>query len=403
MKRIIAIFLSFIMLFTCYIPVQSQENYERDSASVREESLLNEFVPEYESLDDPELLSYIESLVYQDTIASLNSEEYFVEDVSAIYISKEYMEEATFNSQSNIYFGYTLEELNASFQDTKYVFTLDENGKTTVEELEVIEDTTMGTILKNVAIGTGVILVCVTVSAVTAGAPTVSVILTGSATKATTFAMSSAAFGGITAGTIRGIETGEFREVVEEAAVGASEGFKLGAISGAIVGGASETLILKSLSKNGLKMNDAALIQKESWLPTEVISQLHSMDEYNIYKSIGLKTKLVNGKTSLIPDIDLKYTTKLPDGTEITNLERMRKGLAAIDPATGKSYEVHHIGQKNNGVFAILTQEQHRGKGNFGKIHHIWKDSSVEHGSAWKKTKSDLWKKLGEQLENGGI
>lgn len=399
MKRIITLCISIVMIFTCLIPVKagpSDNNKKKEMTS-------DVFVPDYKSLDDPELLSYVENSVYQETIASLNSEEYFVEDVSAVYISKEYMEEVAYNSQSNIYFGYTLDEIDEVFQDTKYVFTLGENGETVVKELEEIEDTTMETILKNVAIGTGVILVCVTVSAVTAGTPAVSMIFAMSATGAKTLAISSAALGGISAGTVRGIETGDFGEAIEAAAIGASEGFKWGAISGAIVGSASETLILKSLSKNGLKMNDAALIQKESWLPTEVISQLHSIDEYNIYKSIGLKTKLVNGKTSLIPDIDLKYTTKLPNGTEITNLERMRKGLAAIDPATGKSYEVHHIGQKNDGIFAILTQEQHRGEGNFAKLHNVWKDSGVEHGSAWKKTKSDLWKKLGEQLENGGI
>lgn len=398
MKRTTAIFLSIVLLLTNCVYAQS-----RDVIDTNDIENTNAFVPDYKSLDDPELLTYVENLVYQETIASLNSEEYFVEDVSAVYISKEYMEEVAYNSQSNIYFGYTLDEIDEVFQDTKYVFTLGENGETIVKELEEIEDTTMETILKNVAIGTGVILVCVTVSAVTAGAPAVSMIFAMSATGAKTLAISSAALGGISAGTVRGIETGDFREVIEAAAIGASEGFKWGAISGAIIGGASGTFILKSLSKNGLKMNDVALIQKESWLPTEVISQLNSMDEYNIYKSIGLKTKLVNGKTSLIPDIDLKYTTKLPNGTKITNLERMRKGLAAIDPSTGMAYEVHHIGQKNNGVFAILTQEQHRGTGNFAKLHHIWKDSGVEHGSAWKKTKSDLWKKLGEQLENGGI
>lgn len=403
MKRILALCLSVFMIFTCIVPIQAQSSSESETDK---NVTPDEFIQNYKALDDPELLSYVENLVYQDTIISLNSEEYFVEDVSAIYISKEYMEEVAFNSQANVYFGYTLEELNNAFQDTKYVFTLGENGETVVKEFEEIDNTTMETVLKNVAIGTGVILVCVTASAVTASIPAVSVILAASATGAETLAVSSAALGGITAGTIRGIETGDFGEVIEAAAVGASEGFKWGAISGAIVGGASETHILKSISKNKkntLKMNDVALIQKESWLPTEVISQLHNMDEYNIYKSIGLKTKLINGKTSLIPDIDLKYTTKLPDGTKITNLERMRKGLAAIDPVTDKAYEIHHIGQKNNGIFAILTQEQHRGKGNFAKLHHIWKDSGVEHGSTWKKTKSDFWKNLGEQLENGGV
>lgn len=58
--------------------------------------------------------------------------------------------------------------------------------------------------LKNVAIGTGVILVCVTVSAVTAGAgaPAISLIFAASAKTGTIMALSSAGFGGFTAGVV---------------------------------------------------------------------------------------------------------------------------------------------------------------------------------------------------------
>lgn len=401
MKRIIAIFLSFIMLFTCYTPVQSQENDEGDSISVTEESLLNEFIPEYESLDDPELLSYIENLVYQDTVASLNSEEYFVEDVSAIYISKEYMEEVAYNSQSNIYFGYTLDEIDEVFQDTKYVFTLGENGETIVKELEEIEDTTMEAILKNVAIGTGVILVCVTVSAVTAGAPAVSVILAASATKATTFALSSAALGGIYAGAIRGIETGDFGEVIETSAIGASEGFKWGAFGGAIAGGKEKYNVLISLAdETKLKITDIARIQKESRLPVDVIKQLHSMEEYEVYKAAGLKPVIVKGKTALSPNIDLDYISKNPDGTTITNLELMLGGKAPIDPVTGKKYQLHHIGQKKDGTLAILNETQHQGNSSILNIDG--KESEINR-NAFKKIRKEFWEDYGKQCANGGI
>ena len=259
--------------------------------------------------------------------------------------------------------------------------------------------------LKNVAIGTGVILVCVTVSAVSAGigAPAVSMIFAASATTASSFAVSSAVFGGVSAGVVRGIETGDFHEAMEAAAVGATEGFKWGAISGAIVGGGGEAFQLMKATKGGLTMNQAALIQKESNLPVEVISQFHSMDEYAVYQEAGLKTMMVGGRTALVQDIDLDYVSTLADGTEITNLGRMQRGMNPLDPATGKAYELHHVGQKNDGVLAVLTQGQHRGEGNFAKLHKIWNDSGVDHGAAWNKKGSAFWKSYAAQCVKGGV
>lgn len=60
--------------------------------------------------------------------------------LSAVYISKEYLDEVAFNSQSNVYFGYTLAELDEVFQGTRYIFTLGDDGNTTVRELQAIDD-----------------------------------------------------------------------------------------------------------------------------------------------------------------------------------------------------------------------------------------------------------------------
>lgn len=405
MKRIMALILSIVMLFTGCTSKQSQSQSTKTEENNTTEEIIENVEPLYDSLDDEQLLAHVEDLVYRDTISAINSEEYVVENVSAIYISKEYIEEVAFNSQSNIYFGYTLEELNELFQDTKYVFTLNESGETTVEELQVVEDTSAETILKNVAIGTGVILICVTVSVVSAGvgAPAVSMIFAASATTAETFAISSAAFGGISAGIVRGIETGDFNEALEAAAVGASEGFKWGAISGAIVGGSGEAFLLKKATKSGLSMNDAARIQLDSNLPMDVISQFNNMDEYLVYKNAGLKTMMVNDRTALVQNIDLKFVSQLPDGEEVTNLMRMQRGMKPLDPITGKPYELHHVGQKNDGILAVLTQEQHRGKGEFGKLHKIWNDSTVDHGPEWDKIVKNFWKSLGNYYANGGV
>ena len=379
MKRLMSLILTIALLLMAF-------------GSVQAEPTSDVTMPDYYFLDDADFLNYIDDLVYRETVSSLDSDAYFVEDVSTIYISKEYLEEVAYNSQSNIFFGYTLSDLDATFQGKKYVFTLGEDGTTCVKELQAIEDSTTATILKNVAIGTGVILICVTVSAVSAGvgAPAVSMIFAVSAKTAAICGASSAALGGIAAGIARGIETGDFDEATEAAALTASEGFKWGAVSGAVMGGVGETVSLSLATKGGLTMNEVALIQKESKLPASVISQFRSMEEYEIYKGAGLETMIVNGKTALVQDIDLNYIGA--DGK--TNLQLMLSGNSPVDPLTGKAYELHHVGQSNDSILAILTQEQHRGEG-VSKILHVLKESEVDHGSVWQKTVSEFWKYLG--------
>lgn len=200
-----------------------------------------EDVPNFYTLSDPKLRQYVEDSIYTELVSEFESEDYIIENVKAIYISKEFLEEIAFNSQANIFFGYTLAELDEQFQGTKYVFTLGDNGETVVQPFENYDDT-YERVLKNVAIGSGVILVCVTVSVVTGGAglAPVSMIFAASAKTATTFALSSSLMGGVSAGIVEGFKTHDFDSALKSAALSASEGFKWGAISGAIVGGVSE-------------------------------------------------------------------------------------------------------------------------------------------------------------------
>ena len=404
MKRLIALFLSLTMVLTgCSKPQTPNPASESTINTVSAPAEWVEVLPEFDSLSDEDLLLEVENLVYRETIEALDSEEYVVENVSAVYLSKEYLEEVAFNSQSNVYFGYTLAELDEIFQGTRYIFTLGDDGTTTVQELQVIDDHTAETMLRNIAIGTGVILVCVTVSVVSAGAgaPAVSIIFAASATTAKTMAVSSAAFGGISAGVVRGIETGDFDEAMEAATLGATEGFKWGAVSGAVIGGGSEAFLLKSATKSGLTMNEVALIQKESNLPMDVISQFHSMKEYSVYKEAGLKPVIVNGRVALVQDIDLNYVSELPDGTKVTNLERMQSGFAPIEPATGKAYQLHHIGQKADGTLAVLTEDQHLGNSTILNI--AGKASEIDR-SGFGNTRKEFWKYAGTYVfGNGGV
>ena len=202
--------------------------------------------PNFATLSDPSLLQYVEDNIYSDLVARFDSEDYIVESVNAVYVSEEYLEEVAYNSKSNVYFGYALEELDAQFQGTRYIFSLGENGDTVVEEFARYDDT-YDRVIKNVAIGTGVILVCVTVSVVSGGvgAPAaVSMIFASAAKTGTVYALSSGTISAVAAGMITGIQTGDFEEAKKAAALAGSESFKWGAITGVIVGGATEAITL---------------------------------------------------------------------------------------------------------------------------------------------------------------
>jgi len=410
MRRIILILLSFVLLLNgCGMAHEQTDSADTNSSgksTVKVEELKSNFTleenePVYKSLDDKELLRHVEDLVYRDTVTNLNSDEYVVESVSAIYVSKEYLEEVAFNSQGNIYFGYTLAELDDLFQGTKYIFTLSDNGTTTVKELEEIKDLSTETMIKNVAIGTGVILICVTISVASAGtgATALSVVFAASAKSATVFALSSAAFGGVSAGVVRGIQTGDFNEAIKASSMEASESFKWGAISGAIIGGGKEAFILKKGTKGGLSLNEVAQIQKESKYPIEIIERFNNMEQYKICKNMRLSSEMINGRTALVRKIDLNYVDK----NGMTNLQRIMNKKAPLDP-TGIPYELHHIGQSNDSPLAILTHLEHMGEGN-NKIWHV-KTSGFDNPSsqkAWAAIKDDFWKDYAMKLISGGI
>lgn len=355
-----------------------------------------EGTPAFTDLSDPELLYYIEDSVYADLVGELNSTKYFVENIDTVYISKEYLEEVAYNSQENIYFGYTLSELDSYFQGTRYVFALDENGQTIVQEFQEYDDT-YDQVLKNVAIGSGVILVCVTVSIVTggAGAPAVSLIFATSAKAGAIGALTDGVISGVSAGVVTGIQTKDFDAALKSAALNASEGFKWGAIVGTITGGVSETTqyvkamrALKGVPLNGITTQQAAAIQMESKYPLDVIKQFHSMEEYEVYKTAGLYTDMVNGQTALIRDIDLDYVSELGED-QVTNLQRMQNGYAPIDPTTGKAYQLHHVGQSSNGTLAILTEAEHQG--NSAILNIFGKDSEINR-NVFATIRQKFWK-----------
>ncbi|SFC90706.1 HNH/ENDO VII family nuclease [Ruminococcus albus] len=417
MKKILACLLSCTLLLTgCGLSISENDSNEITTTTIAVENNNTEYKEEtiaqsiayidtnseeyinslgFQTLDDPELDRYVEDTIYSQLVSQLDSDDYFVQNIETTYISKEYLEELEYNSQANIFFGYKLDELDQQFQGTKYVFTLGNDGQTTVIPFEDY-DGTYDEIIKNVAVGSGVILICVTVSVVSggAGAPAVSMIFAASAKNAAIFALSSAAISGTASGIVEGYQTGNIENALKSAALNASEGFKWGAISGAVSGGFEEATALKGATLNGLTMNEAATIQKNTKYPLDVIKQFSSMEQYEICEKAGLTAKMVNGKTALIRDIDLNYIAQEANGK--TNLELMLEGKAPFD-MTGKKYDLHHIGQKSDSTLAILTQEEHRLGDSYSIWHKLEGDSEIDR-SAFKSIRENFWKSYANSL-----
>jgi hypothetical protein len=393
MKRILAMLLVFsLLLAACAPPNRTNEIGLFFCTEIN-----------FTELDDPNLLRYIEDDIYANIISELDSDYYFVEHISAIYRSKEYLEQLAYNSQENIYFGFSLSELDEQFQGERFIFTLGENGQTVVQPFEKYDDT-FDKIVRNVAVGTGVILLCVTVSVVSplAGAHAVSVIFAASAKTGAIGSLSGGVFSGIVATVITGIKTGDLDQVLKAAGLAASDGFMWGAISGSVIGGAQAAIALKGATLNGLTMNQAAQIQRESKLPLDVIKQLNSMEQYEILKQAGLKPVTINGKTALVRgDINLDY---FDETSKLTNLQRMERGLAALDP-TGQPYELHHIGQRVDSTLAILSRAEHRQGGNDLIWHNKDITSSVHAlGNNWNVERTNFWIETATYLKAlGGI
>ena len=344
MKKWIAFMLSLILMI----------NVAAQPISMAEETIPDFLVNEnfdFDSLDDPMFLQYLEDSIYANLEGQFVDSEsmYQIEDISAIYISKEYLEETAYNTKANIFFGYNLTQINDAFQGAKYVFTLSDDGETVVQEFVEFPDDTYNRIINNVLIGAGVILICVTVSVLTAGtavpavaasssavtnlvavstvptAAKVHLIFAASAKTATAFATKGALFAGATTLVTRGIETGfDMDAMAESAAVNSSEAFKWGAISGAVIGGGKEALRIHKIKKGPLSPKDAE----------DAVFEKYNREHSNARKQVTY----LNGKevpyatpSAVRPDVVVAneaIEVKCYDLTKAANLYELRKTLS---------------------------------------------------------------------------
>lgn len=389
MKRLLVLFLSCaLVLQGCGVQSPKDQGTEEPSSGASLGS-----AESFTDLSDPALQQSVEDKVYSELIADLDSDQYFIENVEAKYVSKEYLNELSYNSQENLYFGYSLADLEAQMQGTKYVFSLGDDGQTTVKSFEAYDDT-YDQVIRNVAIGGGVILVLVTVSVVSAGvgAPAaVTVVLAASAKDAAIVGGSTAVLSGAVSGIMTGVQTGDMEQSVKAAALSSSEGLMWGAITGVLTGGINEVGALYGASRNGLTMSEAATIQQKTKYPLDVIKAMGSSDEAIVYENAGLTAAKVGGRDALIRKIDWSLT----DEFGRSNIDRVKNGLAPL-ASDGTSYELHHVGQMVDSPLAVLTAVEHRTGGNSGVLHA--KEGPGVHSeltnNQWAKEKIDFWSAL---------
>ena len=225
-----------LVLQGCGIPAQSSTTDEE--ASTQETTQANEANEDNRKISDAGFVANLQDSVYDLIVDDLdengNTQQLEVQEVKAVYLSKEYIEQYSFNSKETKFFGSTLGELEARFGDQKYVFDIDENGKTVCHAVDDFDDT-FDQVTKVALVGTGVILISVTIVCVTGGAPvTALVACTGPTAGAITANQAHIAL--MAASTAVAIfDNGDVGEAAKDIAFDTGSDFIMQAIGGATV------------------------------------------------------------------------------------------------------------------------------------------------------------------------
>lgn len=169
-NKLIALPLCFALaLQGCGVP--SQGNTTTESTTTQGASQTAENT---QKISDAGFVQNLQDGVYNMIVSDLNesgsTKQIEVQEVKAVYLSKEYIEQYSFNSKETKFFGSTLAELEAKFGDQKYVFDIDENGHTVCHAVNDY-DNTFEKVSEVALLGTGVILISVTLACAAGGAP----------------------------------------------------------------------------------------------------------------------------------------------------------------------------------------------------------------------------------------
>ncbi|GAB5521694.1 MAG: HNH/ENDO VII family nuclease [Rhodothermales bacterium] len=126
------------------------------------------------------------------------------------------------------------------------------------------------------------------------------------------------------------------------------------------------------------------LIREVSPYSEEMTQRIRNPSEVKVYTDAGLQEATVNDRPCLVrSDID----PEIQDDFGRTNAQRMERGLAPLDN-TGKSVELHHVGQTHDAPLAELSYDQH--KVNYSVLHERC-ESQIDR-SAFGVERKNHWK-----------
>lgn len=127
-------------------------------------------------------------------------------------------------------------------------------------------------------------------------------------------------------------------------------------------------------------------LKNEIGWSNEIIKSIGSLEEARIYINAELQETEINGRKCLVRN-DIDWEQK--DSMGRFNKERVDAGLSPINKE-GDTIELHHIGQKHDGVLAELTPDEHRGKENYSILHDSQKEAEINR-VAFNQERSDHW------------
>lgn len=160
----------------------------------------------------------------------------------------------------------------------------------------------------------------------------------------------------------------------------------------------NQYMLEKTNIKEGLTNIEKRIIRKEKGWSDEIIDNIRSMEEYEIYKKAGLQETEIGGKIALIRnDIDWEQV----DEKGKTNTERIQRGLSPLDKE-GNPIQLHHIGQHSDSPLAELTFKEHRCDGNDTILHDKKKETETHgEGNDWDNERQNYWKDRAEHNKGG--
>ena len=144
--------------------------------------------------------------------------------------------------------------------------------------------------------------------------------------------------------------------------------------------------------------HDRNKINELSPYSPKINQYIKSIDELNLYVSLGLQETYITRPT-LIIEIDPMYR---PDG--MTNIERMLAGDSPIDKNTDATIHLHHLTKEYDAPFVELPQNIHNSTQFNDKLHgnvntYSWRNDKNK-AISYAKEKREYWKERGKYYED---